>query len=74
MKNLDLTSLYEYRRENGATFIGCIVDGTLDGGDYGITYTVDLLQPNEEILYSVPVSKLKEITIGEYEDIRDLQY
>jgi len=74
MKDLKLTSTYKYQRENGTEFVGYIVEGTLDGGDYGVSYTVDLLQPNEEVLYSVPVSKLEEIDREEYKDTCELNY
>ena len=74
MKDLKLTSLYKYKRDNGSEFVGSIVEGTLDGGDYGVSYTIDLLQPNDEILFSVPVSKLEEIDREEYIDTAMLNY
>ena len=74
MKNLNLTSTYKYKRENGTTIVGYVVGGTLDGGDYGVSETIDMLLPNEETVCSVPVSKLIEITREEYCERCELMY
>lgn len=74
MTNFKLTSTYKYKRDNGSEFVGYIIEGTLDGGDYGVSQTVDLLQPNDETLFSVPVSRLQEINRDEYLDTCALNY
>jgi len=73
-----LTSTYKYTRTSdkgtNTTFVGYLVSGTLDGGDYGVSETIDLEQPDGEVITSVPVSKLVKIEREEFCDYVELQY